>query len=152
MCSQMRFRLGLNLGDVIVREDNIYGDGVNIAARIEGLADGGGICISGSVYDQVENKLVLTYEFLGEQQVKNIARPVRVYRVQAAALSATSSQHAASERQEQEWRRTTGSCLQHATRSAPFWWGVMQNWSSSIVSGPRRSTVRGSFLGGMYHG
>jgi len=91
---QMRFRLGLNLGDVIVREDDIYGDGVNIAARIEGLAEGGGICISGSVYDQVENKLPLTYEFLGEQQVKNIARPVRVYRVHVAAPPAASSQDA----------------------------------------------------------
>ncbi len=78
---QMRFRIGLNLGDVIVQEEHIYGDGVNIAARVEGLADGGGICISGSIYDQVENKLALMYEFLGEQQVKNIARPVPVYRV-----------------------------------------------------------------------
>ena len=78
---QMEFRIGINLGDVVQEEGRIYGDGVNIAARVEGLAEGGGICISGTAYDQVVNKLGLEYEFLGEQQVKNIERPVRVYRV-----------------------------------------------------------------------
>jgi len=78
---RMEFRIGINLGDVIVEGDKLYGDGVNIAARVEGLAEGGGICISGTVYDQVENKLDLQYEHLGEQTVKNIKKPVRVYRV-----------------------------------------------------------------------
>jgi adenylate cyclase len=78
---RMEFRIGINLGDVIEEREKIFGDGVNIAARMEGLADAGGICLSGSVYDQVENKLDLEYEFLGEQSVKNIARPVRAYRV-----------------------------------------------------------------------
>jgi adenylate cyclase len=78
---RMEFRIGINLGDVIVEGERIYGDGVNITARLEGLADGGGICISGSVYEQVETKLVLTYEYMGEQTVKNISKPVRVYRV-----------------------------------------------------------------------
>jgi len=78
---RMEFRLGINLGDVIVEGERIYGDGVNIAARLEGLADGGGLCISGSVYEQVESKLALTYEYMGEQTVKNIHKPVRVYRV-----------------------------------------------------------------------
>ena len=78
---RMEFRIGVNLGDVMVDGDSIYGDGVNIAARMESLAEGGGICISGTVYDQVENKLSLGYEYLGEQTVKNIAKPVRVYRV-----------------------------------------------------------------------
>ena len=78
---RMEFRIGINVGDVIVEGDRIYGDGVNIAARLEGLADGGGICISGAVHEQVENKLQLTYTNLGEQSVKNIARPVRVYRI-----------------------------------------------------------------------
>jgi class 3 adenylate cyclase/pimeloyl-ACP methyl ester carboxylesterase len=77
----MEFRIGINLGDVIVEGERIYGDGVNIAARMEGLAEGGGICISGTAYDQVENKIGLSYEYLGEHTVKNIARPVRVYRV-----------------------------------------------------------------------
>jgi len=78
---RMEFRLGVNLGDVIEDGEKILGDGVNIAARLESLADAGGICISGTAYDHVENKLSLGYEYLGEQTVKNIAKPVRVYRV-----------------------------------------------------------------------
>jgi len=78
---QMEFRIGINLGDVVEEESRIYGDGVNITARIEGLAEGGGICISGTAYDQVVNKVGLEYEYLGEKKVKNITRPVRVYRV-----------------------------------------------------------------------
>jgi TolB-like protein len=78
---RMEFRIGVNLGDVIHEQERIYGDGVNIAARIESLADGGGICISGSTFEQVKNKLELGYEYLGEHSVKNIAEPVRVYRV-----------------------------------------------------------------------
>jgi adenylate cyclase len=79
---RMEFRVGINLGDVIVEGDRIYGDGVNVAARIEGLAEGGGICISGTTYDHVENKLALEFEYLGEQAVKNIKKPIRVYRVE----------------------------------------------------------------------
>ena len=78
---KMEFRIGVNLGDVIEEEGRIYGDGVNIAARVEGLAEAGGICISGGAYDQVANKLGLEYENLGEHQVKNITTPIRVYRV-----------------------------------------------------------------------
>jgi len=78
---QMEFRIGINLGDVIVEGERIYGDGVNIAARVEGLAEPGGLCISGAVYEQVKTKLALSYEDLGEQAVKNIAAPVRVFRV-----------------------------------------------------------------------
>jgi len=69
----MEYRIGINLGDVMADGDSIYGDGVNIAARMESLADGGGICISGTAFDQVRNKLELGYEYLGEQTVKNIA-------------------------------------------------------------------------------
>jgi adenylate cyclase len=78
---KMEFRIGINLGDVVVEGERLYGDGVNIAARLESLAEPGGICLSGTVYDHVENKLPLTYEYLGEQSVKNITKPVRVYRV-----------------------------------------------------------------------
>jgi adenylate cyclase len=78
---KMEFRIGINLGDVIVDEDRIYGDGVNIAARIESLAEGGGICVSGSVFDQIEGKIPLSYEDLGEQSFKNIKNPVQVYRI-----------------------------------------------------------------------
>jgi adenylate cyclase len=75
------FRIGINLGDIIIDEDDIYGDGVNVAARLEALAEPGGICVSRVVRDQVRDKLDVSFEDLGEQQVKNIARPVRVYRV-----------------------------------------------------------------------
>jgi adenylate cyclase len=78
---RMHFRIGINLGDVILEGARLYGDGVNIAARLEGLAEGGGICLSGTAYDQVEGKLSFAYDFLGEHVVKNIARPVRVYRL-----------------------------------------------------------------------
>ena len=85
---RMLFRIGVHLGDVAVDGERIYGDGVNIAARLEGLADPGGICISATVHDQVENRLALSYEDLGEQSIKNIARPVRVFRVQMEAETA----------------------------------------------------------------
>jgi len=94
----MEFRIGINLGDVIVEGEKIYGDGINIAARLENLAEPGGICISGTVYDQVENKLRLGYEYLGEQTVKNIARPVRVYRVRWDSAGAAHVRHGAGAR------------------------------------------------------
>ncbi len=77
---KMDFRIGINLGDVIEEGDSIYGDGVNVAARLEALAEAGGICISESAYHQIENKIPLRYDYLGEHAVKNIARPVKVYR------------------------------------------------------------------------
>jgi adenylate cyclase len=78
---RMEFRIGINLGDVIEKGERIYGDGVNIAARIEGLAEAGGICITGSTYEQVEHKLPLSYEDMGSHKVKNVIRPVHVYKV-----------------------------------------------------------------------
>ena len=78
---KMEFRIGVNVGDVVEEGDRIYGDGVNIASRVESLAEAGGICISGRVYDQVENKLNLEYGFMGEHSVKNISKPIRVYKL-----------------------------------------------------------------------
>ena len=78
---RVEFRIGINLGDVIREGESIYGDGVNIAARLESLSEAGGLCISGTAFDQVRNKVVLGYKYLGEQTVKNIALPVRVYKV-----------------------------------------------------------------------
>jgi adenylate cyclase len=86
---RMLFRIGVNLGDVIEEGDRIYGDGVNIAARLEGLAEAGGICISGSAHEQIENKLALGYEYLGEHTFKNITKPVKVYRVPMGPKAAT---------------------------------------------------------------
>jgi len=79
---QMWFRIGVNLGDVLVEKDDLYGEGVNIAARLQALADPGGILISGPVFDQVKDKLTLGFDYLGPQAVKNIAAEVPVYRVQ----------------------------------------------------------------------
>ena len=79
---KMEFRIGINVGDVIQDGDRIYGDGVNVAARIESLADPGGICLSRTAYDQVRKKLKHEYEYLGEYEVKNIDEPVRIYRIQ----------------------------------------------------------------------
>ena len=87
---RMEFRIGINLGDVIEEGDSIYGDGVNIASRLEGLAEAGGICISESAYQQIENKLPLRYEYLGEHEVKNIAKPVKVYRARIEPEAAPS--------------------------------------------------------------
>ncbi len=87
---RVEFRVGINLGDVIVEGDDIYGDGVNIAARIEALADVGGVFVSNTVHDHVRDRLPVLFEDLGEKQVKNIARPVRVYRVRDVATAAKS--------------------------------------------------------------
>src|SRR5205814_5490323 len=81
--NSIELRIGINLGDVIVEGDDLYGDGVNIAARIEALADAGGVFVSNTVHDHVRDRLPFAFEDLGEQPVKNIARPVRVYRVRA---------------------------------------------------------------------
>jgi adenylate cyclase len=81
----MEFRIGINLGDVVEEGDNILGDGVNVAARVQSLAEPGGISISGTAYDQIKKKMVLGYEYLGEHTVKNITEPVRVYRVRMEA-------------------------------------------------------------------
>ena len=87
---KMLFRIGLNIGDVIEEGERIYGDGINIAARLEGLAENGSICISGNVYDEVKNKLSLAYESLGKCNVKNINDPIRVYRIVLTTKSITS--------------------------------------------------------------
>jgi TolB-like protein/class 3 adenylate cyclase len=87
--SRIELRIGINLGDVIVEGDDLYGDGVNIAARIETLADAGGVFVSNTVHDHVRDRLPFVFEDLGEQQVKNIARPVRVYRVRDVRAAKT---------------------------------------------------------------
>jgi len=85
------FRIGINLGDIMIDENDIFGDGVNVAARLEALADPGGICVSRVVRDQVRDKLAVPFEDMGEQQVKNIARPVRAYRVVLTAMAGRAS-------------------------------------------------------------
>src|SRR5258707_2279929 len=87
--NRITFRVGVNLGDVIIDGDDIYGDGVNIAARLEALAEPGGICVSRVVRDQIRDKLPYPFEDMWEQSVKNIARPVRAYAMNAAAVAST---------------------------------------------------------------
>ncbi len=102
---RMEFRIGVNLGDVMVDAEQIYGDGVNVAARLESLAEPGGICISGTVHEQVRDKLALSYEDAGEQEVKNIARPVRVFRVMLEGVAVTRTTADATERSlRKHWR------------------------------------------------
>jgi TolB-like protein/class 3 adenylate cyclase/Tfp pilus assembly protein PilF len=102
---RMEFRIGINVGDVVVEGEQIYGDGVNVAARIQSLADAGGVFLSGTVYDQIENKLSLTYEYLGEQPVKNITKPVRVYRIRLEESSSHKSSSPESKGKSHEPRR-----------------------------------------------
>src|SRR6201984_987408 len=99
---RMEFRIGVNLGNVMVEGDQIYGDGINVAARLESLADPGGICISGTVHEQVRDKLALGYQDRGEQTVKNIARPVHVWRV---LLNGTTSHRETRRIQRRYWGR-----------------------------------------------
>lgn len=85
---RIAFRIGINVGDVTIVDDDIYGHGVNIAARLEGLAEPGGVCIAGRVYEDVADKLGMAFQDLGEQSLKNVGRPVRVYRVRDATPAA----------------------------------------------------------------
>ena len=108
---RMEFRIGINLGDVIEEGDLIYGNGVNIASRLEGLAEAGGICISGSAYEQIEDKLPLRYDYLGEHQVKNIAKPIRVYRAQIQPEATPSKASRDKEAKPGQWQRATVSLV-----------------------------------------
>ena len=103
---RMQFRIGVHLGDVIEEEGRTYGDGVNIAARIEGIADAGGICISESAYQQIKTKLSLGYEDLGERSLKNITDPVRLYRIPLGTGDSAGPDSARSAK-EQRWRIST---------------------------------------------
>ena len=87
--NRIEFRIGVNQGDIVVEDDDILGDGVNIAARLEGLAEPGGVCVSARVQEDVAGRLDLTFDDIGEQSLKNIARSVRVYRVRFAATEDT---------------------------------------------------------------
>ncbi len=129
---QMRFRIGINIGDVLAEKGRIYGDGVNIAARIEGLAEPGGICISRGVYDQVHKKIKLTYTYLGEREVKNINEPVRVYRVKlpdASGATPASPRHPAGRSRLRRFGVILGVIL---AVSAGLWLGDYFNASSTI--------------------
>jgi adenylate cyclase len=120
---QMRFRIGINLGDVIVDGDRLYGDGVNIAARLQSLSEGGGIFLSGTAYDQVEGKLPFAAEFKGEQTVKNIARPVRVYRLRLEPGSSRGPSSKTQSRARRSARRVVGAVALAALLGIGGWVG-----------------------------
>jgi len=109
---RMRFRIGINLGDVIQEGGQIHGDGVNIAARIQGLADGGGICISGTAYDQIETKLDIRCRFAGEHLVKNIAKLIRVYKVYMEPWDSREKIGAGKKKRSKlKWSLAIGACV-----------------------------------------
>src|SRR5262245_6846723 len=87
----MKYRFGNNIGDVVYDESRIYGDGINVAARLEGIAEAGGICISSKVYEEIIGRIDLAYEDIGEHRLKNIARPVRAYRVRLVSIEPTAA-------------------------------------------------------------
>ena len=136
---QLAFRLGINLGDVIVEGDDIHGDGVNIADRLQQMADPGGIMISGTAYDQVENKLNVGYESLGEQRVKNIDKPLRVYRVRMDT-GAAGTTIAGAKKSTRSWQRPTiavGAILFLIAAGVAVW---LPHWESPFKPDLRLST------------
>jgi adenylate cyclase len=131
---QMQFRIGVNLGDVIDEDGRIYGDGVNIAARVESLSEAGGICISGRAHDQVENKLGLEYEDLGKHQVKNITRPIQVYRVLSHPGAAAHRVVQAKETLGRKWRNIgiAAAALVVAAVVTVTGWQIYQRQSKKV--------------------
>jgi len=133
---QFRYRIGVNIGDIVLDEGDIYGDGVNVAARLEELTDPGGICISGTAFDQVKGKLDLTFEQLGEKQVKNIAEPISVYRVvldeKASALTTPIVREAPAARAGRGRLAAAAAILLLVSAGAGLWW-----WQPWVPANPR---------------
>jgi len=136
---RMEFRIGINLGDVMVEGERIYGDGVNIAARVEGLAEAGGICISGTVFDQVKGKVSVKFEDLGPQQVKNIAEPIRAYRAVLGSGTESARPQQKIEVPRQDLRQEISNLYKSLTsRLSPLLYrgmdDVLQRWKKTFKS------------------
>jgi adenylate cyclase len=130
---QMKFRIGINVGDVMVEGGDLFGDGVNVAARLEGLAQPGGICISGSAFDQVKNKLSIGFENIGPQAVKNIAEPVPAFRVVPGPVSVQGTRAMPAARR--RWRIPVVAAavvVIVAIAGAVAWW---QPWAPKVDPG-----------------
>jgi len=134
---RMRFRIGINLGDVLVDGSDIYGDGVNIAARLQELAEPGGVVISGSVYDQVHNKLSLGFDYLGRQQMKNIAAPVMSYRVNTSGTTPQADAIAAAR---------PGAPSLRDTHGLSGWMRSVSDWLANLPRSIRVPLVLAGFL------
>jgi adenylate cyclase len=160
---RMEFRIGVNLGDVVVEGEQIFGDGINVAARLESLADPGGICISDTVHTQIKNKLALNYQDLGAQRVKNIAEPVRVFRVLLGPEAPATSRGHKTRVIRKHWRKGTlpiaGLALivgvivlvQHLSMSPPPTSASLppeHNWSPPLPSMPSIAVLPFSNLSG----
>jgi len=130
---RMQFRIGINLGDVMVEGSDIYGDGVNIAARLQELAEPGGVVISGPVYDQVHNKLSLGFDSLGQQQVKNVVTPVTSYRVTMGGQTAGRGDVAVNESPSD-----AGGQRSRDRREPSTWLHSVSDW---LANQPRSTTV-----------
>ena len=150
--SRIEFRIGIHQGDIIIEDGDIFGDGVNVAARLEGLADPGGICVSARVQEDAAGKLDLAFEDMGEQSLKNIARPVRAFRVVTAAGLGSAQRRRLLPSPTSRRSRYCRSPIRAATRSrniSPTAW--------SRRSSPRSSPIRWLFVIGrnssfIYHG
>src|SRR4051794_13092527 len=123
----IEYRIGVNLGDVIIEADDVYGEGVNIASRLEGIADPGQVYISGGIYEQVKNKLVCGYESVGSRKLKNIADPVRVYRVLPDPASFTRTR-----RRRENLLILLLSFIRLAAASGALWYGLGQPQSTPV--------------------
>ncbi len=124
------YRMGVNVGDVMLRDGDLFGDGVNVAARLEGLADPGGVCISGSVFEQIKHKLSLGFEDMGQQEVKNIAEPVSAYRLVPGQVSVAADATAATKPSDgKRWRMpaiAVVAAVLAAIVGSAIWW---QPWA-----------------------
>src|SRR5262245_40426498 len=132
---KMEFRIGINLGDVVVEGERLYGNGVNIAARLESLAEPGGICISGTVYEHVENKLALTYAYQGEQAVKNIAKPVRAHWIGMDATATALAEHVVRGQAQHEGVQTPVALSYSKAQQSPRAGTVYRSWALGGVGG-----------------
>jgi len=136
---KMEFRIGINLGDVVVDGERIYGDGVNIAARMEALAEGGGICVSGMVFEQVKGKVSVNFEDLGLQQVKNIAESIRAYRAVLGSGTVSDRPQPKVEAPRQDLRETSNRYDRLASRVSPLLYSgledVLRRHAGTVKSG-----------------
>jgi adenylate cyclase len=141
---RMQFRIGINLGDVMVEGPDIYGDGVNIAARLQELAEPGGIVVAGSVYEQVHNKLSVSFDHLGQQQMKNVA-PVTTYRV--AMAGGTFSPRSVTVDESSETRGDAASQAgASGLREPSTWMGVVSHWLANLPRDVATMLVIAGFL------
>jgi adenylate cyclase len=142
---QMWFRIGIHVGDVIVEGSNLYGDSVNIAARLEALAEPGGVCLSGAVRDQIGNRLPVTFTTLGEQHVKNIAEPVRAFKLEGGPSKRTAAPGARRRRRNRGllFGVIAGLVLAVIAAGAAWWLrpGPLPYWDQQVYSAPRLSMV-----------